>query len=164
MRDATEVRGRDDDGGDGVCADYAGDSLVGKPAPATQKLDRQVGFFDCAIGVGVLVVLIFFPSWTLAAAMATAIRLAVANDFGANEKTGDVIDFLAYGVGFLFVELLNWFLQYQGEVPFRDVLFPTEDTPADLRMIFIGWLFLFAALISKIRAKLNEDFKWDNEL
>jgi hypothetical protein len=138
--------------------------LVDEHTPASPKFGRRVVFLDCALGVGVLVVLIFFPSWTIAAAVATALRLAVTGDFDNNEKPGEVIDLLAYGIGFLFIEYVNWLLQYQDEVPFRDVVFPTEDTPADLRMIFIGWLFLFAALIAKIRAKLNEDFKWDNEL
>jgi hypothetical protein len=112
---------------------------------------------------GIFAVLVWFPPWTIGAAFASAMYFGF---FGieAIEKTDttSVFDLLASGVFFFGIELLDWLVRYRNDVPFRDVMFPTTETPADLRTIFIGWLLVFSAMSKKIRSILNDAPKFDD--
>lgn len=136
--------------------------MVGEKTPVSKTKEQPLGLGEQLFWIALAVVIIGFPRFTIAAALVCAIYLeyfsAPNDDKIPKEET---LGLLAFGVLFIFVEFMDWLLRYRDEVPFGDVLFPTDDTPADLRFIFIGWVLLFMWGLNGIRKFVAEDQKLD---
>ncbi len=109
------------------------------------------------VAVGVL---IWFPQWTIGAAFALACLTEIfprwLGDLQEDTNT-ESLGLFAVGAALTSIEILVWYFLYRGEVPFSNLMFPTPDSPYDLRLIFLGWLMMFQATLSKLRQFFIED-------
>ncbi len=127
-----------------------------KIAPA---LSWQTG----VLCVAALTTLVWSPGWIPAAALFGALMLEFFPDSTDDEKdNSSAFDMFAIGIAFFVIELAVWALQYRQEIHFRNVIFPGEDAPYDLRGVFFGWLLLFSSLARKLRNLFNGDPKLDD--
>ncbi len=109
-------------------------------------------------GLLALATMIWFPEWTIATALALACFMEIFPRWlGFKERRSFSADWSIFviGLALLGIAIVDWLLRYQGDVPFSNLLFPNKDAPYDLRIVFLGWLFMFQALIGKLRRLIS---------
>jgi len=117
-------------------------------------------------GAIVIAIMIWRPSWIVPAAFVSALCVTFQSLKELSEEKASApnewFSIFAIGIFFFSIELLDWYFRYGNDVPFRDVLFPKDDTPADLRCIFMGWLFLFMSIFNWLKSLFFDDPKLGN--